>query len=43
MKILLVLATSSLAALPEGPGLSANYAHDEGIEKSPAVLLVENF
>lgn len=41
--LLLLLATSAVAALPEGPGLSAKYEHDRGIEKDPAVLLFEDF
>lgn len=43
LPLLLLLTTSAVAALPEGPGLSAKYEHDRGIEKDPSVLLAENF
>jgi hypothetical protein len=34
---------STSAALPEGPGLSSKYPHDQGIERDSSVLLTENF
>jgi len=46
---LLILTQVTLASadapppLPEGPGLAARYHGDAGIEKDPAVILVENF
>jgi hypothetical protein len=46
MKTLCFLVTTSVWALeplPEGPGLSQNHPGDSGLEKHPAVLLVENF
>ena len=40
----LVLAKGVLASgLPEGPGLSAKYLGDTGLQSDPAVIIVENF
>ena len=45
MRLLLLLTSSAFAfePLPQGPGLSQTHPGDSGIEKHPAVLLVENF
>jgi hypothetical protein len=37
------LCLANIAALPEGPGLSASHPHDAGMASDPAVLLAENF
>jgi hypothetical protein len=37
------LCVANIAALPEGPGLSASHPHDAGMASDPAVLLAENF
>ena len=40
----LLLANGVLASgLPEGPGLSAKYPGDTGLQSDPAVIIVENF
>ena len=45
MRLLVFLSTTALALepLPQGPGISKAHPGDSGIEKHPAVLIVENF
>jgi hypothetical protein len=40
---LVALCVANIAALPEGPGLSASHPHDVGMAGDAAVLLAENF
>ena len=36
-------ASLALEPLPQGPGIAKRHPGDSGLEKHPAVLLVENF